>query len=74
MKPILVLYTGALDQEEIEKFRDSTKNIDIEVIIAFLPSEGYPRLECINPVIASDDQKLKIDKILAELEAKLMTG
>lgn len=74
MKLILVLYTGALDPEEIAKFRDSAKNVGVEAIIAILPSEGFPRLECIDPLIASEDQKLRIEKILTDLESKLMTG
>ena len=36
----------------------------------FMPTDKEERLECINPILATDEQNKKIDKLIKELETQ----
>ena len=40
----------------------------------FLPTDGPERIECINPIIATEEQKEQIDKLINEISKNFDIG
>ena len=48
--------------------KDALNEKGVNNVLFFVPTDGQERIECINPVIASDEQMQKIDNIINHLE------
>jgi len=47
---------------------------EANAMVFFLPTDGPERIECINPVIATEDQKEQIDKLINEISKNFDIG
>lgn len=74
---ILIFYLDReLMQEEsiMDEFRLSI-NEDIErrganIMAYVMPTDGIERIECINPLIATDEEKMSIKDLIADISKK----
>jgi len=75
---ILVVYTGIRDNNTIKEFSDSIKGeLDkkgVNHILFFLPTDGQEKVECINPVLATEEQSKHIDKMITNIEKSFDIG
>lgn len=46
----------------------------LNMIALFIPTDGEEKIECINPVIASEEQMSNISKIIKDIETNFSVG
>jgi len=72
---ILVIYMDRMvlsDHESMEIISENLKAAleakGVNAVTLFVPTETQERIECINPVIATEEQITKINKLIADIE------
>ena len=72
---ILVIYMDRMvlsDHESMEIISENLKAAleakGVNAVTLFVPTETRERIECINPVIATEEQIIKINKLIADIE------
>lgn len=78
---ILVFYLDKelmQEREIINAFAESVNDAialrEANAMAFFLPSNGSERVECINPVLATAEQKEKIDRLISEVSKSFDIG
>jgi len=78
---ILVVYMDRqlmYDHESIgiisESMKEVLDNKGVNAITYFVPTDGQEKIECINPVIATDEQIERIDKMIKDIEKSFDIG
>lgn len=65
-------------QEIIQPFAESINQMinikQLNALALFLPTDTEERVECINPVIASEEQINNITKLISEIEKNFSIG
>tara|TARA_R110000796_G_scaffold252137_1_gene385307 strand:- start:9741 stop:10034 length:294 start_codon:yes stop_codon:yes gene_type:complete len=57
-----------------EHFNRVLAEREANAMLFFLPTDGPERIECINPVIATSEQKEKIDTLITEISKNFDIG
>lgn len=65
-------------KEIMEPFANSVNNIinikKLNAIAFFLPTDGEERVECINPVIAPEEEMERISKLIDDIQKSFSVG
>jgi hypothetical protein len=66
------------NQEIIKSFAESINHMinvkNLNALALFMPTDGEERVECINPVIATDDQVSNISKLIEDIKKQFSIG
>ncbi len=67
---ILVFYLNTSDHllKQVEEIR---KSIPPEVATFFIPTDGGTRIECINPKMITEDEYVRVKKVLDECQSNV---
>ncbi len=64
--------------EIIGAFSESVNNMiaakKLNMVCFFMPTDGEERIECINPVLTTPDEKEKINNLIKEIEKNFSIG
>ena len=78
---IMVCYTerDVIEQKEImvgmaEHLNQTISERGANIMALFVPTDGDNRIECINPILATPDQKEKIDHLIGEISKSFDIG
>jgi len=78
---VLVCYIDRFTMSDAEVMRQLSTAINDKIVereanmmAFFLPTDGNERIECINPIIASEDQKEKIDNLIKDISNNFDVG
>lgn len=58
----------------IESINMYIESREYDVMALFMPTDGEERVECINPVIATEEQLEKINALIDDIELKFSIG